>query len=59
MRFNRWFITFVVVFRALVFVMEYQMPRRFTWNPSFSHIDKQPFSCYVFDSVLSASLSDG
>lgn len=59
MRFNRWFITFVVVFLALVFVMEYQMPRRFTWNPSFSHIDKQPFGCYVFDSVLSASLSDG
>ena len=59
MRFNRWFITFVVVFLALVFVMEYQMPRRFSWNPSFSHIDKQPFGCYVFDSVLSASLSDG
>lgn len=59
MRFNRWFITFVVVFLALVFVMEYQMPRRFTWNPSFSHIDKQPFGCYVFDSVLSASLSGG
>lgn len=59
MKFNRWFITFVVVFLALVFVMEYQMPRRFSWNPSFSHIDKQPFGCYVFDSVLSASLSDG
>ncbi|MBR5929556.1 MAG: DUF4350 domain-containing protein [Prevotella sp.] len=56
MKFNRWFILFVVVFLALVFVAEYRMPRKFQWVPTFSHTDKQPFGCYVFDSILSASL---
>lgn len=59
MKFNRWFILFVVVFLALVFVAEYRMPRKFVWNPTFSHNDKQPFGCYVFDSILSVSLPRG
>lgn len=59
MKLNRWFIVFVVAFLVMVFVMEFQMPRRFSWNPTFSHTDKQPFGCAVFDSVLSASLPDG
>lgn len=59
MKFNRWFILFVVIFLALVFVAQYRMPRKFVWTPTFSHTDKQPYGCYVFDSVLSVSLSHG
>ena len=59
MKFNRWFVLFVVVFLALVFLAEFRMPRKFVWNPTFSHNDKQPFGCYVFDSILSVSLPHG
>lgn len=59
MKFNRWFVLFVVVFLGLVFLAEFRMPRKFVWNPTFSHNDKQPFGCYVFDSILSASLPHG
>lgn len=59
MKFNRWFILFVVIFLALVFVAQYRMPRKFVWTPTFSHADKQPYGCYIFDSVLSISLPHG
>ena len=59
MKFNRWFILFVVIFLALVFVAQYRMPRKFVWTPTFSHTDKQPYGCYIFDSVLSTSLPHG
>ena len=59
MKFNRWFVLFVVVFLGLVFLAEFRMPRKFVWNPTFSHNDKQPFGCYVFDSILSVSLPHG
>lgn len=59
MKFNRWFVLFVIVFLALVFVAQYRMPRKFVWVPTFSHTDKQPYGCYVFDSILSVSLPHG
>lgn len=44
---------------AVVFAIEYKMPRRFSWEPSFSHQDDQPFGCMIMDSVLSASMPHG
>jgi hypothetical protein len=40
-------------------VIEYRMPRKFVWEPTFAHNDPQPFGCLVFDSVLSASMPQG
>ena len=57
MKFSRIYIVCILLFLLLVFLSEYRMPRHFRWEPSFNHADKQPFGCYVFDSVLSASLS--
>ena len=56
MKLNGRFIAGVVIFLLLVFLARWQMPRRFVWTPSFSHDDKQPFGCYVIDSLMSVSL---
>ena len=56
MKFSRIYIVCILLFLLLVFLSEYRMPKHFRWEPTYSHTDKQPFGCYVFDSVLSASL---
>lgn len=42
-----------------MFALEYHLPKKFVWIPTFSHYDHQPFGCAVFDSVLSSSLPKG
>ena len=59
MRFNRLFVVCVLLFLAVVFFSELRAPKHFRWEPTFSHSDRQPFGCYVFDSVLAASLPQG
>lgn len=59
MKGSHWFITGIVVFLLLVFAAESRLPKKFVWNPTFSHYDKQPFGCAVFDSLLSVSLPNG
>ena len=59
MKFSRVYIFCILIFLLLVFLSEYRMPKHFRWEPTFSHNDKQPFGCYVLDSVLSASLPQG
>ncbi len=56
---SRKFWLFIVALLALMLVLEYQMPRRFQWQPTFAHADRQPFGCYVFDSVLAAAMPRG
>ena len=59
MKFSRVFALAVTAFLALVFVSELRAPKRFRWEPTFGHADRQPYGCYVVDSVLSASLPQG
>jgi len=59
MKFSRVFALAVTAFLALVFFSELRAPKRFRWEPTFGHADRQPFGCYVVDSVLSASLPRG
>ena len=56
MKGSRWFIIFIVVFLLVMFAVEYHLPKKFVWKPTFGHYDKQPFGCEVFDSLLSSSL---
>lgn len=49
----------VIALLALMLVLEYQMPRRFQWEPTFAHADRQPFGCYVFDSIFSQEMPHG
>lgn len=56
---SRKFWLFIVALLALMLVLEYQMPRRFQWTPTFAHADRQPFGCYVFDSIFSQEMPNG
>nr|WP_203558690.1 DUF4350 domain-containing protein [Bacteroides sp. 51] len=38
-------------------VVEYSLPKKFVWNPTFSQYDHQPFGSAVFDDVVEASLA--
>lgn len=59
MKGSRWFIIGIVVFLVVVFAIEYNLPKKFVWTPTFSHNDTQPFGCAVFDSLLTVSLPSG
>lgn len=59
MKGNHWFIAGIIVFLVLMFAIECRLPKKFVWNPTFSHYDKQPFGCTVFDSLVSSSLPKG
>ena len=59
MKGSRWFIIFIVAFLLVMFAVEYHLPKKFVWTPTFSHYDEQPLGCAVFDSLLSSSLPNG
>lgn len=59
MKGNHWFILFIVAFLLVIFAVEYHLPKKFVWTPTFSHYDEQPLGCAVFDSLLSSSLPRG
>lgn len=59
MKGSRWFILGIMAFLLVMFAVEYHMPKKFVWTPTFSHYDKQPFGCALFDSILSSSLPLG
>lgn len=59
MKGSRWFIIFIAAFLLLMFAVEYHLPKKFVWTPTFSHFDSQPFGCALFDSLLSSSLTSG
>ncbi|WP_195408585.1 DUF4350 domain-containing protein [Bacteroides congonensis] len=56
MKASRWFIVFIVAFLLIMFAIEYNLPKKFVWTPTFSHYDEQPLGCALFDSLLSSSL---
>ena len=59
MRSRSRFIGGLVLLFAFFVMVEYQMPHRFSWNPTYSHRDAQPLGCQLFDSVMSSSLPLG
>ncbi|WP_294479306.1 DUF4350 domain-containing protein [uncultured Bacteroides sp.] len=59
MKGSRWFIVGIVAFLFIMFAIEYHLPKKFVWRPTFSHYDVQPLGCALFDSILSASLPNG
>lgn len=59
MKGSHWFVTGITTFLLLMFAIECRLPREFVWTPTFSHHDRQPFGCAVFDSLLAKSLPRG
>lgn len=59
MKGSRVFIVCIVAFFALMFVVQLNLPQKYSWKATFSSKDKNPFGCYVFDSVMRRSLPNG
>lgn len=49
----------MLVLFVLFCLLQVNLPKKFVWSPTFSHVDKQPFGSFVFDSVLTQSLPNG
>ena len=56
---NKRFWFFVAGFLVFVFLLEWNAPSKFVWEPTFNHYDKQPFGCAVFDSLMEKSVPAG
>lgn len=60
MKANRIFIVVIIALMAVILLFQVNAPTRFRWDDvSQSYKSKQPFGCYVMDSVLRASLPQG
>lgn len=59
MKSSRNFFLAMLALFVLFCLLQVNLPKKFVWSPTFSHIDKQPFGCFVFDSVLTQSLPNG
>ena len=49
----------MLVLFVLFCLLQVNLPKKFVWSPTFSHVDKQPLGCFVFDGVLTQSLPNG
>lgn len=49
----------IVVLILVLLGLQWLLPSRFDWTPSFAHKDKNPFGCYVFDSVMVQTMPQG
>lgn len=52
MKGSHWFIIFIVAFLVIMFAVEYHLPKKFVWTPTFGHYDDQPFGCADRKSVV-------
>ena len=59
MKSSRNFLFAMLVLFVLLCILQDNLPKKFVWSPTFSHVDKQPLGCFVFDSVLTQSLPNG
>ena len=60
MKSSRLFIVVIIALMVVIILFEMNAPARFNWDDhSQSYKSKQPFGCYVMDSVLRASLPHG
>lgn len=59
MKSSRNFLFAMLVLFVLFCLLQVNLPKKFVWSPTFSHVDKQPLGCFVFDSILTQSLPNG
>jgi hypothetical protein len=59
MKVNRLFLVGITLLLFLMFWAYLETPKKFSWVESFSPEDKNPFGCYVFDSLMRQTLPNG
>jgi hypothetical protein len=58
MKLSKSFIIFIVALFVIVLLFQLSAPPKYSWKETFGAKDKNPFGCYVFDSVMRASTHD-
>jgi hypothetical protein len=58
MKLSKSFIIFIVALFVVVLLFQLSAPPKYSWKETFGAKDKNPFGCYVFDSVMRASTHD-
>lgn len=53
------YIVGIVILVVGLFAILLIRPSRFVWTPTFAHEDKNPFGCFVFDSVMVQTMPRG
>lgn len=53
------YIVGIVILVVGLFTILLIRPSRFVWTPTFAHKDKNPFGCFVFDSVMVQTMPRG
>lgn len=56
MKTSRIFALVMVGLFALGFLIEINIPKSFVWYPTYHTADRQPFGCYVFDSIMKQTM---
>ncbi|NDV66450.1 DUF4350 domain-containing protein [Bacteroides sp. 224] len=56
MKGNSIYIICILVFLVILFAVEHNRPKKFSWIPTYSRYDKQPFGSAIFDDVVLSSL---
>lgn len=59
MKLSKWFIVIAIVLFVVMVLIDAKMPKKYKWEFTFYHLDKQPFGCWVFDSIMSQSVPKG
>lgn len=52
MKGSHWFVIGMVLLLGVMFLVEYHLPKKFVWTPTFGHYDRQPFGCALFDEMV-------
>lgn len=53
------FVLAIALLLVVAVLIELSVPKRFVWEPTFSHDSKQPFGCALFDSLAKTSVKHG
>lgn len=53
------FVLVIALLLVVAVLIELSVPKRFQWEPTFSHDSKQPFGCTLFDSLAKSSMKNG
>lgn len=53
------FIVILLLLFGILYWLNLNSDPKFTWTPTYSTDDKQPYGCYVLDELLSASWEEG
>ena len=59
MKLNKWYVFGIIIASVIIFFLQMQLPQRYDWTATFDSKDRNPFGCYVMDSVFKQVMPKG